>query len=61
MIEAFRPIENELSDAILNNISGLEHPTDENVKNWILKKLLPRFPMLSKLEVRRRFIPSTLI
>jgi 6-pyruvoyltetrahydropterin/6-carboxytetrahydropterin synthase len=51
MAEAFRPIWERIDHNYLNEISGLENPTSENVAIWIWKKLKPRLPLLTEVVV----------
>src|SRR5262245_15572021 len=44
---AFRPIHEQLDHNHLNEISGLENPTSENLTRWIWKTLRPKLPALS--------------
>ena len=49
---AFMPLYNQLDHHYLNEISGLENPTSENIARWIWIRLFPTLPMLSKIIVR---------
>jgi 6-pyruvoyltetrahydropterin/6-carboxytetrahydropterin synthase len=49
---AFQPIEDELDHRCLNNVTGLENPTSENLARWIWTKLYPELPLLSKVAVQ---------
>ncbi|MGK0501140.1 MAG: 6-pyruvoyltetrahydropterin/6-carboxytetrahydropterin synthase [Oceanicoccus sp.] len=49
---AFRPIYEQLDHNYLNDISGLENPTSENLCRWIWQQLKPTLPMLSKIELK---------
>jgi 6-pyruvoyltetrahydropterin/6-carboxytetrahydropterin synthase len=49
---AFKPVWNQLDHYYLNDISGLENPTSENLAIWIWAKLKPELPQLSKIEIR---------
>jgi len=46
-----RPIIKELDHYYLNDISGLENPTSENISRWLWDKLLPLLPSLSKIMI----------
>ncbi len=50
--EIFKPIYNQLDHNYLNDISGLDNPTSENLARWIWKKLKPSLPLLSSVVVR---------
>jgi 6-pyruvoyltetrahydropterin/6-carboxytetrahydropterin synthase len=50
--EAFQPIFNQLDHNYLNEVSGLENPTSENLARWIWTKLRPILPMLSEIVVQ---------
>ena len=47
----FTPILEELDHSVLNELSGLENPTAENLAIWIWKRLLPSIPGLSKIKI----------
>jgi 6-pyruvoyltetrahydropterin/6-carboxytetrahydropterin synthase len=49
--DAFRPILEKLDHYYLNEISGLENPTSENLAVWIWRKLKSKMPMLSEIVV----------
>lgn len=49
---AFEPILERLDHRYLNEIEGLENPTAEMLARWIWKRLLPRLPVLSRIEIR---------
>jgi 6-pyruvoyltetrahydropterin/6-carboxytetrahydropterin synthase len=49
---SFKPILEQLDHHYLNDIPGLDNPTSENVARWIWRKLKPRLPLLSQIEVR---------
>ena len=49
--KAFAPILLLLDHAMLNEISGLENPTVENLAIWIWNKLLPGLPQLIKIAI----------
>jgi len=48
---AFKPILDRLDHYYLNEISGLENPTSENLAAWIWKRLHPKLPLLKKIVV----------
>jgi 6-pyruvoyltetrahydropterin/6-carboxytetrahydropterin synthase len=49
---AFQPIEDQLDHRCLNDITGLENPTSENLARWIWQHLKTELPALSKVVVR---------
>ena len=49
---AFQPIYDELDHNYLNNISGLENPTSENLAKWIWDKLENDLDCLTAIEVK---------
>jgi 6-pyruvoyltetrahydropterin/6-carboxytetrahydropterin synthase len=49
--KAFHAIWERLDHFYLNEISGLENPTSENVAIWIWKQLQPKLPLLSEIVV----------
>jgi 6-pyruvoyltetrahydropterin/6-carboxytetrahydropterin synthase len=49
---AFGPVYDQLDHHYLNDITGLENPTSENIARWIWKKMQPRLPLLSQIEIR---------
>lgn len=48
---AFRPIWEKLDHFYLNEISGLDNPTSENIAAWIWKRLKPKLPLLTEIVV----------
>ena len=50
--KAFQPIYDELDHNYLNNISGLENPTSENLAKWIWGKLENDLNYLTAIEVK---------
>jgi 6-pyruvoyltetrahydropterin/6-carboxytetrahydropterin synthase len=50
--KAFQPIYDELDHNYLNNISGLENPTSENLAKWIWDKLENDLDYLTTIEVK---------
>lgn len=48
---AFKPIWEKLDHRYLNEVSGLENPTSENIAMWIWHKLKPALPLLSEVAV----------
>ncbi|MGH8282511.1 MAG: 6-carboxytetrahydropterin synthase QueD [Gammaproteobacteria bacterium] len=48
---AFMPVFKLLDHRYLNEISGLENPTSENLARWIWKKLEPSLPALCKVVI----------
>lgn len=49
---AFQPLYDQLDHHYLNEVSGLENPTSENIAIWIWQGLRPTLPLLSKVVVR---------
>ncbi len=49
--EAFRPLWEQLDHRYLNEISGLENPTSENLAAWIWTRLKPKLPQLAEVIV----------
>jgi 6-pyruvoyltetrahydropterin/6-carboxytetrahydropterin synthase len=49
---AFKPIYDRLDHYYLNDISGLENPTSENLARWIWRELKPELPQLQMIEIR---------
>lgn len=49
---AFKPIWEQLDHHYLNDITGLENPTSENLARWIWCALKPALPLLSKIIVK---------
>lgn len=47
-----KPVFEQLDHHYLNEISGLENPTSENLAIWVWKKLKPGLPQLSSIHVR---------
>lgn len=50
--ETFDPILEQLDHYYLNEISGLENPTSENLARWIWNKLKPQLAELCAIEIR---------
>jgi 6-pyruvoyltetrahydropterin/6-carboxytetrahydropterin synthase len=48
---AFKPIWSKLDHFYLNDITGLDNPTSENLAVWIWKRLKPRLPLLTEVVV----------
>lgn len=48
----FAPVLEKLDHHYLNEISGLENPTSENLAQWIWEELKPTLAILSKIEVK---------
>ena len=48
---ALKPIWEKLDHNYLNEISGLENPTSENVAEWIWSRLKPKLPLLAEIVV----------
>jgi len=49
---AFNTIEEQLDHRYLNEVTGLENPTTENLAKWIWTNLAPALPTLSRVIVR---------
>nr|WP_267618390.1 6-carboxytetrahydropterin synthase QueD [Gordonia bronchialis] len=47
-----QPLIDELDHRLLNDITGLENPTSENLAVWIWDRLATRIPGLQLIEVR---------
>jgi 6-pyruvoyltetrahydropterin/6-carboxytetrahydropterin synthase len=50
--KAIEPIYAKLDHHYLNDITGLENPTSENLAVWIWQRLKPRLPELSRIEIK---------
>lgn len=50
--EAVQPLIERLDHSVLNNISGLENPTSENICFWMWNNLKPCLANLAKIEVK---------
>ena len=48
---AFKPIHDQLDHYYLNEITGLENPTSENLAAWIWQRLRPKLPLLKEIVV----------
>lgn len=48
---AFNPLWRQLDHYYLNEITGLENPTSENVAVWIWERLKPALPLLTEIVV----------
>ena len=49
---AFQPLFDQLDHHCLNEVSGLENPTSENLARWIWKEMEARIDQLSKIVVQ---------
>ncbi len=49
--EAFKSVWDKLDHRYLNEISGLENPTSENIAGWIWQRLKPKLPLLTEIVV----------
>lgn len=49
--DAFKPLWEQLDHRYLNEVSGLENPTSENVAVWIWQRLKPQLPWLVEVVV----------
>ena len=45
IVEAFKPLHDQLDHKYLNEIEGLENPTSENIAKWIWKRLHLALPL----------------
>lgn len=50
--QIFKPFYEQLDHNYLNDISGLENPTSENLAIWIWQQLKPILPELSKVRIK---------
>jgi len=48
---AFKPIQDQIDHAYLNDINGLENPSSEHLCIWIWKRLKPKLNGLSQIEI----------
>jgi 6-pyruvoyltetrahydropterin/6-carboxytetrahydropterin synthase len=48
---AFEPLYQQLDHRYLNDVSGLDNPTSENLARWIWTHLKPALPLLSRVVV----------
>ena len=48
---AFEPLYQQLDHRYLNEVSGLDNPTSENLARWIWTHLKPDLPLLSRVVV----------
>ena len=48
---AFQPAFDRLDHHYLNEISGLENPTSENLARWVWNEMKPQLPLLSKVVI----------
>ncbi|MCX7721580.1 MAG: 6-carboxytetrahydropterin synthase QueD [Verrucomicrobiae bacterium] len=48
---AVEPVLEQLDHKVLNEVSGLENPTSENIAVWLWEKLKPRLPALVEIVV----------
>src|SRR5438093_1140352 len=51
MAKLFKPLWEQLDHRYLNEVSGLENPTSENIAVWIWNRLKPQLPLLSEVVV----------
>ncbi len=47
----FQPIWEQLDHRYLNELSGLENPTSEEIAAWIWKRLKPKLPLLAEVAL----------
>jgi 6-pyruvoyltetrahydropterin/6-carboxytetrahydropterin synthase len=50
--KSFQPLLDQLDHKYLNDVSGLENPSSENMCQWIWLKLKPRLPKLYKIVIK---------
>jgi 6-pyruvoyltetrahydropterin/6-carboxytetrahydropterin synthase len=50
--KAFDPLFRQLDHQYLNEITGLENPTSENLARWIWARLKPSLPLLYRVTVQ---------
>ena len=48
---AFEPLYQQLDHHYLNEVSGLDNPTSENLARWVWTRLKPALPLLSRVVV----------
>lgn len=46
-----QPVIDVLDHKVLNEISGLENPTCENIARWLWANLKPKTPLMSRIEL----------
>lgn len=51
IVSKAQPWINQLDHQMLNNISGLENPTTENLCSWLYEKIKPTLPLLHQVEI----------
>ena len=51
LANAFDPVLQRLDHRYLNEVSGLENPTSENLARWIWRELKPALPLLAEIVV----------
>jgi 6-pyruvoyltetrahydropterin/6-carboxytetrahydropterin synthase len=51
MTKLFKRLREKLDHHYLNEIPGLENPTSENIAIWIWKRLKPKLPLLTEVDV----------
>ena len=49
--DAVAPVIERLDHKLINDISGLQNPTAENITVWIWKQIRPLLPQLSRIEL----------
>ncbi len=50
--EAFKPLYERLDHHYLNDITGLENPTSENLARWVWQELKPKLALLTSIVVK---------
>jgi 6-pyruvoyltetrahydropterin/6-carboxytetrahydropterin synthase len=55
LTQRFRPIWEQLDHRYLNEVTGLENPTSENIAAWIWDRLKPDLPLLTEIIVAETF------
>lgn len=48
---AIGPVIDSIDHKLMNNISGLENPTCEQMAIWLWNKIKPKIPLLKKIEL----------
>jgi 6-pyruvoyltetrahydropterin/6-carboxytetrahydropterin synthase len=49
---ACEPVINSLDHSYLNEVSGLDNPTSENIAVWLWNEIQPKLAILSEIEVQ---------
>jgi 6-pyruvoyltetrahydropterin/6-carboxytetrahydropterin synthase len=51
LLDAWRPLHDQLDHRYLNEVEGLANPTSENLARWIWERLKLRLPGLSRVTI----------